>query len=129
MIPELLFTAVGVLLAATGWPLAARRVRPNRWYGLRVPATFADERVWYDANALAGRDMVALGLLLVALSIGLPVITGLGGSGFAVVAAGVTVVGSVLITIRGWRSANRLLRERRRATAGPTDSSTARVRR
>ena len=94
-----------------------------------VPATFADERVWYDANALAGRDMVALGLLLMALSIGLPVITGLGGSGFAVVAAGVTVVGSVLITIRGWRSANRLLRERRGATAGPTDSSRARVRR
>ena len=49
MIPELLFPVVGALLALLGWPLAARRIGPNRWYGLRVPATFADRRVWFDA--------------------------------------------------------------------------------
>jgi uncharacterized membrane protein len=122
--PALLFIGVGLLLVAIGWPLAARRVRPNRWYGLRVPATFADERVWYDANALAGRDLVALGLLLVVLSVGLPTIAGLRGSGFAIVAAAVAVVGSMIITIHGWRAANRLLRDRRgdRSAARPADS-------
>ena len=31
----LLFPAVGLLLALLGWPLAIRRVGPNRWYGDR----------------------------------------------------------------------------------------------
>jgi hypothetical protein len=54
MSPRVLFPVLGFLLVALGWPLATRRVRPNRWYGLRVPATFADTGVWYDANAIAG---------------------------------------------------------------------------
>jgi SdpI/YfhL protein family len=62
--PEILFPAVGVLFVILGWPLAARRVWPNRWYGLRVTATFADERVWYAANAVVGRDLMALGATL-----------------------------------------------------------------
>jgi uncharacterized membrane protein len=118
--PEILFAAVGVLLMALGWPLALRRVGPNRWYGLRVPATFADHRVWYDANALAGRDLVALGALLLALSLGLPALAGVRGSGFAIIATAVAVVGSLLTTVRGWRAANRLLRERRAASAPTT---------
>ena len=59
---HLLFPAVGVLL---GWPLAARRIGPNPWYGLRVPATFA-------AIALAGRDLMALGVVLTLLALLLP---------------------------------------------------------
>jgi hypothetical protein len=39
MPPELVFPALGLLLIALGRPMAARRVRPNRWYGPRVPAT------------------------------------------------------------------------------------------
>jgi hypothetical protein len=58
---DILFPALGLLLAALGYPLARRRVRPNRWYGLRVPATFASERVWFEANAVAGRDLILLG--------------------------------------------------------------------
>jgi uncharacterized membrane protein len=123
--PELLFAGLGVLLVVIGWPLARRRVTPNRWYGLRLPATFADERVWYDANALAGRDLVALGVLLVVVSLGLPAVAGLRGSGFAIVAAAVTVVGSMVITVRGWRAANRLLRERRAVGGVPGSSGAA----
>ena len=51
MRPELLFPASGLILAVLGWAMATRRVRPNRWYGLRVPATFADA----DASATASR--------------------------------------------------------------------------
>jgi hypothetical protein len=46
MAPALMFPAVGLVLAALGCPLASRLVRPNRWYGLRIPATFGDEQVW-----------------------------------------------------------------------------------
>jgi membrane protein implicated in regulation of membrane protease activity len=114
--PEILFAALGVLLVGLGWPLARRRVGPNRWYGLRVPATFADPHVWYEANAVAGRDMVALGVLLVVLAAALPTVAGVRGPDFGVTAAAVTVVGSLFMAVRGWRLANRLARRRRMGT-------------
>jgi uncharacterized membrane protein len=111
--PKLLFPLAGVILVAVGWPLAARRVRPNRWYGLRVPATFADESVWYDANAMAGRDMVVLGAALVVVALALPRITPLRTDIYAGVCGAVLGVGSMFFTLRSWRHANRLLRQRR----------------
>jgi uncharacterized membrane protein len=111
--PEILFAALGLLLVGIGWPLARRRVGPNRWYGLRVPATFADVRVWYEANAVAGRDLIALGVLLMVLALTLPTVAGVRGPAFAAVEAGVAAIGSLVMTVRGWRLANRLLRERR----------------
>ena len=112
MPPDLVFPALGLLLIVLGWPMAARRVRPNRWYGLRVPATFADERVWYDANAVAGRDMMLLGAVILALALGLPRVARLPRDAYAGVCAAVLGVGSLLLALRGWRLANRLLRER-----------------
>ena len=108
-----MFAALGVFLAALGWPMAARRVPPNRWYGLRVPATLADERVWYDANAVAGRDMMALGTLVLVVALALPRVAELRDSVYSGVCAGVLGLGAVVMTVRGWRLANRLLRERR----------------
>jgi uncharacterized membrane protein len=118
MIPELLFPAIGVLLAVLGCPLAARKVGPNRWYGLRVPATFADRQVWFDANALAGRDMIALGVTLAVVSLLLPRIVRLPAPLYAGICAGLLVVGAMAMTIRGWRGANRLLRDRQQGKAG-----------
>ena len=105
-----------MLLAGLGWPLARRRVGPNRWYGLRVTATFADPYVWYEVNAVAGRDMVALGVLLVVLVATLPTVAGVQGPAFAITAAAVTVAGSLFMTARGWRLATRLARGRRTET-------------
>jgi hypothetical protein len=113
MSPQLMFPLVGLLLIVLGGPLAARRVRPNRWYGLRVPATFADETVWYDANAVAGRDIIGLGILLLAISLVLPQLTELRRDTYAGVCAGILGLGSLLLAVRGWRLANRLLRQRR----------------
>src|SRR5262245_19433458 len=65
-------TGAGVLTIAIAIPLILRRVPPNGLYGLRVPATFADEWVWYEANARFGRSLVFLGTLLIILGVGLP---------------------------------------------------------
>jgi hypothetical protein len=118
MLPELLFPALGLLLVALGWPMAARRVRPNRWYGLRLPATFADEHVWYEANAVTGRDMVALGALVALVGVVLPRLGGLPDAAYAGICAGLLGVGSLVLTVRGWRLANRLLRARRADAEG-----------
>ena len=119
MVPEVLFPVLGLLLLALGWPMAARRVRPNRWYGLRVPATFADETVWYDANAVAGRHMMILGAAIVVVALALPRLPGFPESVYAGVCAGILGVGSLVMTVRGWRLANRLLRARRGESGAP----------
>lgn len=67
---ELLFVgATGLLLAVLG--VGMHRVRPNRWYGVRTGSTFADERVWRDANRRAGRHMERVGAGVALLSIAL----------------------------------------------------------
>jgi hypothetical protein len=113
MPPTLVFPALGLLLAALGWPMATRRVRPNRWYGLRVPATFADQQVWYDANAVAGRDMIVLGAVIGVVGLALPHVANVSPSEYRGICAGLLGVGSVFLAVRGWLLANRLLRQRR----------------
>jgi uncharacterized membrane protein len=117
MTPNVLFPAVALLLIGLGWPLARRRIKPNRWYGLRVTATFADERVWYAANAVAGRDMMLVGAAVGAAALLLPML-GLRDNFVAVACAAILTVGSLAATLRGWRLANRLYRER--SATGPT---------
>jgi len=110
---EVVFPLLGILFVGLAWPLATRRVPPNRWYGLRVPETFADKTVWYDANAAAGRDMMAFGALATVIALVLPHIPHLRAETYAVICAGLFGLGSLLLAIRGWRLANRLLRQRR----------------
>jgi SdpI/YfhL protein family len=112
MSPQTKFPLVGWLLMGLGWPMAARRVPPNRWYGLRVPATFADERVWYEANAAAGRDMMILAAVIVVVALVLVRLVDLSDSSYSGVCAGLLGVGALTLTVRGWRAANRMLRER-----------------
>src|SRR4051812_17132141 len=116
--PQLLFPALGLLLVLLGWPLAVRRVRPNRWYGLRVPATFADEQVWYGANAAVGRDMVVLGGIVAIVAFELPHVVRLYEPIYTGICAGLLGVGSLILALRDWRLANRMLRERREQGAG-----------
>jgi uncharacterized membrane protein len=109
-----LFPALGLLLLVLGWPLATRRVRPNRWYGLRVPATFADPQVWYDANAIAGRDMMVLGGVAAIIALVLPHVARLHETIYVGTCAALLGVGSLILSVRRWRLANRMLRDRRR---------------
>lgn len=98
--------AIGPVLILLSIPLLFRWVPPNRFYGFRIPATRRNESVWYDANALSGRHLLQLGLLMVALefviptSIRTPVLATIGWLGF---------IGIVAID---WRTANRWARER-----------------
>jgi len=61
---QIAFAGIGLFSIVGGGPLASRRVRPNRWYGLRIRATLADEHVWYEANAATGRDLILPGSVL-----------------------------------------------------------------
>jgi uncharacterized membrane protein len=107
------FSSTALLLIGLSVPLILRRVKPNYLYGLRVPSTFADEFVWYEANARSGRDLFALGFVGLVLALSpivdreMPLIVYAVGNGIVVGA------GAIGITIIGWLRANRLLKERR----------------
>jgi hypothetical protein len=79
-----------------------------------VPATFADEGVWYEANAVTGRDMMVLGGIVAIIALGLPLVVNLHETIYAGICAAFLGVGSLILSVRGWRLANRMLRERRR---------------
>jgi hypothetical protein len=108
-----LFIAVGLLYIGLAIPLMRRRVKPNRLYGLRVPATFADEWVWYEANAQTGRDLIYVGTLQTGVAIVLALNKGVSDVQYAIGNAAVLFVGSISIAVLGWKRANRLLQERR----------------
>ena len=58
----LVHVSAGLLTAALAVPLIRRKVGPNALYGFRVRRTLDDPRVWYDANAFAGRCLFRSGI-------------------------------------------------------------------
>ncbi|MDB4883257.1 MAG: hypothetical protein JWL95_2023 [Gemmatimonadetes bacterium] len=64
MTPHSLLLASAVLIILLAIPLWIRRVPRNRFYGVRTPATMADETLWYDVNASCGRDLLVAGVLV-----------------------------------------------------------------
>ena len=57
-----LYVSLGLLSAALAVPLMRRKIAPNPLHGFRVRRTLEDPRVWYDANAFAGRCLFGFGL-------------------------------------------------------------------
>ena len=49
-----LFYFAGILTVIS-YPLIARQVGMNRWYGFRFPEAFLSEESWYAINAYGGR--------------------------------------------------------------------------
>lgn len=113
MLPFILtFTAVALILIVLAVPLVRRRVKPNSVYGLRVAATFADEWVWYEANARSGRDLLLLGATQLACALLLPLARGITLERYIAANLALLLGGTILFAVVGWRRANRLLRER-----------------
>jgi uncharacterized membrane protein len=101
--------ASGVVLAAAGLPLMLRRVPPNRWLGVRVPSTLANERLWYAVNERSGRDLLVVGTTVVVLALGLPfVLPHWWPELRALLVALVLIVGLAVVTRRGIRDVKRL---------------------
>lgn len=103
----LVFLLSGLLFVGLAVPLIRGRVSPNLLYGLRVPATLADERVWYEANRRSGWDLLWLGAALAALALLLP-LSEVGRNAYALAWSSVAVVGALAVAVVGWRRANRL---------------------
>ncbi len=103
----------GLLFIGMSIPLIRQKVPPNHWYGLRIPATHADEAVWYAANAKVGSELLVLGCLLIVVSLALS---------FTTLSFGVQVLlwvavvegGLIVVLVRSWRFANHMLQARQK---------------
>lgn len=113
MTPQVLAIFIGFAFIALSIPLVRRRVKPNWLYGLQIPATFADDRVWYEANAKSGRDLLALGTGLCLAGLALPFFPGLTTERRLAMVIGLTCFGTLILAIVNIVRANRLLRERK----------------
>ena len=100
--------ALGPVLILFSIPMILRWVPQNRFYGFRIPATIRNKSVWYDANALCGRHMFLLGVLMVGLEFLLPPAIRIQ------ILRTVGAIGVGVILVADWRTANRWRRERER---------------
>jgi len=57
-----LFTGLAV-------PLIRRKVKMNRWYGVRISKAFESEDNWYQINAYAGKRLILWAFVLAAIGI------------------------------------------------------------
>jgi uncharacterized membrane protein len=71
------FLAISALLIVLGELLARRRIRPNRYIGIRTPAMMRNPELWYVANAFAGRLLIGVGAVLAILAVALFFVQGI----------------------------------------------------
>lgn len=57
--------AAGCVCIALGLPLMKRKVKMNRWYGVRIPKSFQSEENWFKINEYGGRQLVAWSIPLI----------------------------------------------------------------
>jgi hypothetical protein len=79
----LIHASAGLLTASLGVPLMRRKVGPNALYGFRVRRTLEDPRVWYEANAFAGRCLFYSGIGAVLTCLALYVVPAIGPVAYA----------------------------------------------
>ncbi len=59
----LMYSALGILLVALSIPLILNKIKPNLWYGFRVPKTINNPDIWYKTNHYAGVRLCAAGVI------------------------------------------------------------------
>ncbi|MBK7103717.1 MAG: SdpI family protein [Ignavibacteriae bacterium] len=59
---------VGILMIALSIPLILQKVKINHWYGIRLPETMKDEKVWFETNRLGGKYLFNNGVIIVIIS-------------------------------------------------------------
>jgi len=89
--------AICIVTAVTSLPLALRLVPPNCVYGFRTRFTRSSREVWFDANAFAGRAMLAASVASAFLLLVEPVRLGSGWGPAAIV-----FVPMAIATLAAW---------------------------
>lgn len=91
-----------LLLALLSLPLLAGKIKPNPFYGFRVPATLDDPVVWYATNRYFARYQLIAALTELVASVALYFWPGITVDGYALTCLGVFVVVFGFGIFKGW---------------------------
>jgi uncharacterized membrane protein len=69
------FVILSVVFVIIGVPFYLEKVGANTWSGFRVPKTFSSPEIWYAANKTMGLDLIIAGIVLLAVSLFLIIIS------------------------------------------------------
>jgi uncharacterized membrane protein len=73
---QALYVGVGLLLTVLSIPMVMRRIKPNLYYGFRVPKAYKSDAVWYEINAYSGKRLCIVGILIAAVGLLAPFFIG-----------------------------------------------------
>lgn len=58
-----------VVTIAVCVPLIKRKIKMNRWYGVRIKKSFESDENWYELNAYGGKQLIVWSLPLIAVGV------------------------------------------------------------
>ncbi len=61
--------ACALMIIGVSIPLVKRKIKMNRWYGVRLKKSFESDENWYEINAYGGRQLIIWSLALIAVGI------------------------------------------------------------
>ncbi|MBI5351993.1 MAG: SdpI family protein [Chloroflexi bacterium] len=98
-----IYTGGGLVLALISLPLIAGKVKPNPFYGFRVPLTLENPELWYPTNKFFAKRQLIVALVEVAAAIGLYFYPNITIDGYALSVLPVFVVAFAIAFIQSWR--------------------------
>jgi uncharacterized membrane protein len=102
----------GLLMIGLAVPLTLRLVGPNAWYGFRVRKTMDDPAIWYEANAYAGKSLLASGIVIVVTSLDLYFAPNIDGPIYAIACTLITLGAIGMSVILSFRFLGRIKKTR-----------------
>ena len=60
-----IYIIVGVMEIILGLPLLFEKIKPNWFYGFRLPKSMSNKEIWYKTNRYVGRDFIVAGIIVI----------------------------------------------------------------
>jgi UPF0716 family protein affecting phage T7 exclusion len=73
----ILYLFFGALLVVLSIPLLLEKIKPNGWYGFRVPTTLENPEIWYAVNRHSAKRILISGVAVILAAILLYLIPGI----------------------------------------------------
>jgi hypothetical protein len=99
----LTYLIVGLVMVILSVPLIRRRIKPNFFYGYRMPITLGNPDIWYNVNAYFGRLLAVTGIAVALLAVILYVAGGVDVKDYATDCAVVLLIGLFASLGLSWR--------------------------
>lgn len=97
-----LYLIGGILLALLSIPLIAGKVKPNPFYGFRVPATLENPDLWYPVNKYFAKRQLFVALADIIASVGFFFWPNISVDAYALSVLGVFVLAFGLALVQSW---------------------------